>query len=149
MPGWYADHGRHDLPWRLTDDPWAVLVSEVMLQQTSVPRVLPRWLDFMARWPEPEGFAATPLDEVLRAWNGLGYPRRALALHRVATSVTAVGWPRDEAGLRALPGIGPYTARALLAFAASASAWHRRFPAATSTSAGLPPGQDSDASPTS
>ena len=114
---WYAAHGRHDLPWRQTQDPWAVLVSEVMLQQTQVTRVLPYWLDFMARWPDPVSFAAAPLPDVLRAWQGLGYPRRAVALHDTAAHVSSQGWPRDEAGLRALPGIGRYTARALLTLA--------------------------------
>lgn len=111
---WYAAHGRHDLPWRQTQDPWAVLVSEVMLQQTQVTRVIPYWLGFMTRWPEPAAFAAAPVSEVLRAWQGLGYPRRAVALHDTAALVAAEGWPRDEPGLRALPGIGRYTARALL-----------------------------------
>jgi A/G-specific adenine glycosylase len=117
LAAWYEEHGRHDLPWRLTRDPWAVLVSEVMLQQTSVARVLPRWERFLRRWPTPSSCAGAPQDDVLREWDGLGYPRRALALHRCAAAVAEHGWPRDEAGLRALPGIGPYTARALLAFA--------------------------------
>ncbi len=113
---WFQANGRHDLPWRLTTDPWAVLVSEVMLQQTSVARVLPRWDRFMTRWPSAAACAADPLDEVLREWHGLGYPRRARALWLVAATVSEHGWPRDETGLRALPGIGVYTARALLAF---------------------------------
>jgi len=117
LAAWYEERGRHALPWRLTRDPWAVLVSEVMLQQTSVARVLPRWERFLDRWPSPQACAAATLDEVLREWDGLGYPRRAAALHRCATAVAGDGWPRDEAGLRALPGIGAYTARALLAFA--------------------------------
>lgn len=111
---WYAAHGRHDLPWRQTQGPWAVLVSEVMLQQTQVTRVIPYWLEFMARWPDPAAFAAEPIPDVLRAWQGLGYPRRAVALHDTAALVGVRGWPRDEAGLRSLPGIGRYTARALL-----------------------------------
>lgn len=114
---WYEAHGRHDLPWRKTQDPWAVLVSEVMLQQTQVTRVLPYWIDFMARWPDPASFAAALLPDVLRAWQGLGYPRRAVALHDTAALVAATGWPCDERGLRALPGIGRYTARALLTLA--------------------------------
>jgi A/G-specific adenine glycosylase len=116
LSGWFRDSGRHDLPWRLTTDPWAVLVSEVMLQQTSVARVLPRWARFLSRWPAAADCATASLDEVLREWQGLGYPRRARALWLCAAHVAAEGWPRDEAGLRALPGIGVYTARALLAF---------------------------------
>ena len=118
---WYAESGRHDLPWRATDDPWAILVSEVMLQQTQVSRVAGRWESFLARWPDPESCAAASLDDVLREWQGLGYPRRARALHDTARIVTAEGWPETEAGLRALPGIGAYTARALrvLAFGAA------------------------------
>ena len=111
---WYAAHGRHDLPWRQTQDPWAVLVSEVMLQQTQVTRVIPYWLEFMARWPDPAAFAAAPVPDMLRAWQGLGYPRRAVALRDTAALVAGQGWPRDEAGLRSFPGIGRYTARALL-----------------------------------
>jgi A/G-specific adenine glycosylase len=117
LSAWYEENGRHHLPWRRTRDPWAVLVSEVMLQQTSVSRVLPRWEAFLRRWPAPGDCAAAPLADVLREWQGLGYPRRAAALHRTAIHVAGEGWPRDEAGLRALPGIGAYTARALLAFA--------------------------------
>jgi A/G-specific adenine glycosylase len=115
LPSWYAAHGRHHLPWRQTRDPWAVLLSEVMLQQTSVGRVLQRWGPLLARWPDPASLAASPLDELLRAWDGLGYPRRARALHLAAERLAAGGWPADEAGLRELPGVGAYTARALLA----------------------------------
>ncbi len=114
LAAWYRDNGRHDLPWRLTTDVWAVLVSEVMLQQTPVARVLPRWQRFLDRWPSAAACAATGLDDVLREWQGLGYPRRAGALHATAVLVAAHGWPGDEAGLRALPGVGEYTARALL-----------------------------------
>jgi A/G-specific adenine glycosylase len=117
LAAWYEEHGRHQLPWRQTRDPWAVLVSEVMLQQTSVGRVLPRWERFLQRWPTPRACACAPLEDVLREWQGLGYPRRAVALHRVAQAVSERGWPADERGLRELPGIGVYTARALLAFA--------------------------------
>jgi A/G-specific adenine glycosylase len=117
LSAWYEEHGRHHLPWRLTRDPWAVLVSEVMLQQTSVARVLPRWESFLTRWPAPHDCAEADLDDVLREWTGLGYPRRAAALHRTAASVAEHGWPRTEPELRQLPGVGPYTARALLAFA--------------------------------
>lgn len=123
LAAWYGENGRHQLPWRQTRDPWAVLVSEVMLQQTPVPRVLPRWSRFLGRWPTPAACAASPLEEVLRDWDGLGYPRRAAALWHCARLVASrpsapgAGWPRDEAGLRALPGIGPYTARALLVLA--------------------------------
>ena len=88
-----------------------------MLQQTQVSRVLGRWAPFVKRWPTPESCAASAVDDVLRAWQGLGYPRRALALHRSAAVIARDGWPRTEAGLRALPGVGSYTARALLAFA--------------------------------
>ncbi len=114
LPAWYARHGRHDLPWRLTRDRWAVFVSEVMLQQTPVSRVLTRWDRFMTRWPDPASCAASSLDDILREWQGLGYPRRARALHETAGIVATTGWPEDEAGLRALPGIGEYTGRALL-----------------------------------
>lgn len=113
---WFAANGRHDLPWRLTTDPWAVLVSEVMLQQTSVARVLMRWQRFVRRWPAPAACADATLEEVLLEWQGLGYPRRARALWLTAQEVSRDGWPQDEPGLRGLPGVGAYTARAMLAF---------------------------------
>lgn len=114
---WYRRHGRHELPWRQTRDPWAVLVSEVMLQQTHVARVLPRWQPFLDRWPTPQACASADLPDVLRFWQGLGYPRRARALWEAAAGVDATGWPDTEIGLRRLPGVGEYTARALLTLA--------------------------------
>ena len=94
-----------------------MLVSEVMLQQTQVARVAPCYERFLARWPTPAALAQSSLADVLRAWQGLGYPRRAQALWRAAAAIDSGGWPRDEAGLRALPGVGAYTARALLTLA--------------------------------
>jgi A/G-specific adenine glycosylase len=109
-----------DLPWRHTRDPWAVLVSEVMLQQTQVPRVIPIWGAFMAKFPTVTACAAASQAEVVRSWAGLGYNRRAVNLHRAAVqmarSMDGVV-PRDLDALLRLPGIGPYTARAVLAFA--------------------------------
>ena len=106
---WYRAHGR-DLPWRRTRDPYAILVSEVMLQQTQVERVLPRWLAWVERWPTPAALAAAPPADVIRAWQGLGYNRRALSLHRAAGAIAEHGWPDD---LTQLPGVGPYTAAAI------------------------------------
>lgn len=107
-----------DLPWRRTRDPWQVLVSEVMLQQTQAPRVVPRWRAFLDRFPTPADCAAAPLGDVLTEWQGLGYPRRARNLHAAARSIVERGgFPRDLADLLALPGIGPYTARAVQVFA--------------------------------
>lgn len=107
-----------DLPWRHTRDPWEILVSEVMLQQTQVARVIPRWTSFLERFPTPAACAAAPLGDVLREWQGLGYPRRARNLHAAARAVEERGaFPRDLDNLLALPGVGPYTARAVLAFA--------------------------------
>ena len=107
-----------DLPWRATRDPWAVLVSEVMLQQTQAARVVPRWHSFLDRFPTVEVCAAAPLSDVLREWQGLGYPRRARNLHMAARRVAELGdFPRDLDGLLALPGVGRYTARAVMAFA--------------------------------
>jgi A/G-specific adenine glycosylase len=113
---WYAREGR-DLPWRRTRDPYAILVSEVMLQQTQVARVVPRFAAWLARWPTPEALAAAPLADVLAAWVGLGYNRRALRLREACAVVARDGWPRSVEGLRSLPGVGPYTAAALGAFA--------------------------------
>jgi A/G-specific adenine glycosylase len=110
---WFEAHGR-DLPWRRTRDPYAILVSEVMLQQTQVDRVVPRYLDWLERWPTVHALAsATPAD-VIRAWQGLGYNRRGLNLHRAAQHVAHDGWPED---LTDLPGVGPYTAAAVANFA--------------------------------
>ena len=95
-------------------DPYAILVSEVMLQQTQVERVGPRYLDWLERWPTPAALAAASAGEVIRAWQGLGYNRRALALHRAATVIAREGWPDD---LTRLPGVGPYTAAAIRNFA--------------------------------
>ena len=110
---WFAERGR-DLPWRRTRDPYAILVSEVMLQQTQVVRVVPRYLAWLERWPTIGRLAAAPPADVIRAWQGLGYNRRALSLHRAARHVAEKGWPDD---LTALPGVGPYTAAAIRRFA--------------------------------
>jgi A/G-specific adenine glycosylase len=110
---WYAREGR-DLPWRRTRDPYAILVSEVMLQQTQVERVIPRYDSWLARWPTVDALAAASPAEVIRAWQGLGYNRRALSLHRAARMVAEQGWPDD---LTELPGVGPYTAAAVGNFA--------------------------------
>jgi A/G-specific adenine glycosylase len=114
---WYEREAR-DLPWRRTRDPWAILVSEVMLQQTQAARVVPYYERFLARFPDPAACAAAPASSVLRAWSGLGYNRRALALHRAAGVVAREGWPDD---LSSLPGVGPYTAAAVASFAFGAS----------------------------
>ena len=120
--GWGLPRLR-DLPWRRTRDPWAILVSEVMLQQTQVPRVIPKWLAFMEFFPTAAECAAASLGDVLRLWQGLGYPRRARNLHAAADEVVRLGdFPRTLEGLLALPGVGQYTARALLAFAFEAPA---------------------------
>ena len=110
---WFARDGR-DLPWRRTRDPYAILVSEVMLQQTQVSRVVPRYLEWLACWPTVDALAAASAGDVIRAWQGLGYNRRALNLHRAARLVAAHGWPDD---LTELPGVGPYTAAAIECFA--------------------------------
>jgi A/G-specific adenine glycosylase len=111
--GWYRHNGR-DLPWRHTRDPYAILVSEVMLQQTQVERVVPRWRAWLAGWPTVETLAAASVAEVIVRWQGLGYNRRAVNLHRAAQHIAAVGWPAD---LTVLPGVGPYTAAAVENFA--------------------------------
>ena len=113
---WYAAEHR-DFPWRVTRDPFAVLVSEVMLQQTQASRVAERFPRFLERFPTAGALAAASDAEVLAEWSGLGYNRRAIALKRTAERVAAAGWPSTVAELERLPGIGPYTARALASLA--------------------------------
>ncbi len=113
---WYRTNGRI-LPWRVTQDPYAILVSEVMLQQTQVARVLARWPLWMTQWPTVESLARASLAEVIVAWSGLGYNRRAVALHRTCGVIADVGFPTTYNGLLALPGIGPYTAAAVACIA--------------------------------
>jgi A/G-specific adenine glycosylase len=110
---WYATYGRQ-LPWRRTRDPYAILVSEVMLQQTQVERVVPHYLAWLERWPFAEALAAAPAADVIRAWQGLGYNRRGVNLHRAAQQIATHGWPDD---LTELPGVGTYTAAAVGNFA--------------------------------
>ncbi len=145
---WFADNGA-DLPWRRTRDRYAVLVSEVMLQATQVPRVAPFFSKWMERWPTPRALAGAPLGEVVAAWQGLGYPRRARHLHRAAAIIADHGWP---ARLQDLPGVGPYTAAAVMCFADGADVLPvdvnvrrvlaRRWPAGWP---GAPPGRAWDA----
>jgi A/G-specific adenine glycosylase len=117
---WFSRHAR-DLPWRgPAATPWSVLVSEIMLQQTPVNRVVPAHQSWLARWPTPAALAAEPAGEAIRQWGRLGYPRRALRLHQTATIVTVQHGgtvPDDIEALRALPGIGSYTAAAVASFA--------------------------------
>lgn len=117
---YYRDHGRHTLPWRKTHKPYRILVSEIMLQQTQVERVIPKYQNFLKQFPTVEVLAAAGLGEVLVAWQGLGYNRRAKMLHACAQVVVrelCSKWPKTREGLLALPGVGPYTASAVLAFA--------------------------------
>jgi len=117
---WYARSAR-DLPWRRPSaSPWAVLVSEVMLQQTPVARVLPAYERWLARWPAASDLAASPVSDAIRAWDRLGYPRRAVRLHAAATAIVERHGgrvPASHADLLALPGVGDYTAAAVAAFA--------------------------------
>ncbi|GAA2720443.1 A/G-specific adenine glycosylase [Actinocorallia aurantiaca] len=117
---WYAENAR-DLPWREpAATPWSILVSELMLQQTPVVRVLPVWREWMDRWPTPAALAAEPSGEAVRAWGRLGYPRRALRLHACAVAITELHGgevPDDHAVLLSLPGVGAYTAAAVASFA--------------------------------
>ncbi|MBV6697123.1 A/G-specific adenine glycosylase [Kitasatospora aureofaciens] len=117
---WY-EAGKRDLPWRTPDaSPWAVMVSEFMLQQTPVKRVLPAWEAWLERWPTPADLAAEPPGEAVRMWGRLGYPRRALRLHATAVAITEQHGgdvPDDHATLLSLPGVGEYTAAAVASFA--------------------------------
>jgi A/G-specific adenine glycosylase len=117
---WYDEHAR-DLPWRRTSaTPWGVLVSEFMLQQTPVARVLPVYDAWLARWPHPRDLAAESSGEAIRAWGRLGYPRRAIRLHAAARAILEHHdgrVPDDVDALRGLPGVGDYTTSAVLAFA--------------------------------
>jgi A/G-specific adenine glycosylase len=117
--GWFKEHAR-DLPWRRTRDPYAILVSEVMLQQTQVDRVVPYYLRFLDRFPTVEDLANSPTSDVIRIWSGLGYNRRAVNLQRAARAVVdelGGSFPHEPADLQKLPGIGAYTAGAIAAFA--------------------------------
>src|SRR4051794_3202599 len=120
VQSWY-DIAARDLPWRRPEtSPWGVLVSEVMLQQTPVARVWPVWEQWLDRWPQPAALADEPAGAAVRAWGRLGYPRRALRLHECAGAIVhrhGGQVPGDVALLRALPGVGDYTAAAVSAFA--------------------------------
>ncbi len=116
---WFSTQGR-DYPWRRTTDPWAILVSEIMLQQTTIPTVLGRYERWMQQYPTPAALAAATEEEALRSWEGLGYYRRVRALQAAAKSIVehhGGNFPTTEAGIRALPGIGDYTVGAVLSFA--------------------------------
>lgn len=117
---WYDKCGRHDLPWRATEDPYRILVSELMLQQTQVRRVIPKYEAFIETYPQVQDLARATLGDVLRLWQGLGYNRRAKYLHecaRVIVSEHLGVFPSNQVELQQLPGIGPYTAAAVCAFA--------------------------------
>lgn len=113
---WYDANARN-LPWRDTSDPWAILISEVMAQQTQIARVVPAWTEFLDRYPTPVDLAGSDRAELIRLWAGLGYQRRAINLQRAAEIIATDGWPSDIDGLRRLPGVGPYTAAAVGCFA--------------------------------
>lgn len=117
---YYRTNGRHDLPWRQTDDPYRIVVSEIMLQQTQVQRVIPKYREFLRAFPSTKRLAEAPLGSVLGRWQGLGYNRRAKMLQQAAAVVHEEyhgRWPRSEEALKKLPGIGTYTAAAVVAFA--------------------------------
>jgi len=116
LSAWYRATAR-PFPWRATHDPYLILVSEVMLQQTQAERVVPVFERFVAEFPTPRVLAAAPLARVLAAWSGLGYNARAQRLRAAAEIVAHEGWPDTVAGLQELPGVGPYTARAVASFA--------------------------------
>ena len=113
---WYQDHHR-SLPWRDVGDPYLTLVSEMMLQQTQVDRVVPRFERFIVRWPTVELLAEAERVEVLAEWSGLGYNARAVRLHDAARVISVSGWPTTPEGLRQLPGVGPYTSAAIASIA--------------------------------
>lgn len=120
MKKYFKQHGRHDLPWRQTDDPYKITVSEIMLQQTQVSRVLEKYKEFLGTFPTVRALAKASLAEVLRVWSGLGYNRRAKFLHQMAQVIVSdhkAKFPETIEGLQSLPGIGPYTAGAIYAFA--------------------------------
>ena len=119
LEAWFSEHAR-DLPWRGIDDPWAIWLSEVMLQQTRVETVRERFGPMLARFPSVDAMAASPLDDVLAAWSGLGYYRRARLLHAGARHVVerfGGRIPGDVEGLRSIPGVGTYTSRSIAAIA--------------------------------
>jgi len=116
----YRKYGRHDLPWRITADPYKILLSEVMLQQTQVPRVLEKYKEFLKAFPTVRALAKAPLKDVLKVWSGMGYNRRGKYLRDAAIEIVAKFGgkvPKDAAAIRALPGVGPYTAIAVRVFA--------------------------------
>ena len=116
---YWKENGRHDLPWRKTSDPYKILVSEIMLQQTQVDRVVPYYKNFLVEFPSVKALARASLFDVLRLWSGLGYNRRAKYLRDAATQIVEVHGgkvPRDYESLRSLPGVGDYTARAVRSF---------------------------------
>ncbi|MBI4250767.1 A/G-specific adenine glycosylase [Candidatus Uhrbacteria bacterium] len=116
---WYRKHGRHDLPWRTTRDPYNILVSEVMLQQTQIPRVIQKYREFLRAFPTLRALAAARARDVLSCWQGLGYNRRGLYLQRATQQIMDRfhgTFPKNVAQLESLPGIGPYTARAVAVF---------------------------------
>jgi A/G-specific adenine glycosylase len=120
LVGWQKQHGRHDLPWQGTRDPYAIWLSEIMLQQTQVATVIPYYLRFLARFPEVSSLAGAPLDEVMRLWSGLGYYSRARNLHRAAQAIVGEHggrFPRSFESVAALPGVGRSTAAAICVFA--------------------------------
>ncbi len=117
---WYRNNGRHNLPWRHTQDPYRILVSEIMLQQTQVDRVIEKYKEFLRTFPTAKKLARAPVDALLRTWKGLGYNRRALNLQRAAQMIVsdyAGSFPRRIEDIEKLPGVGPYTARAIATFA--------------------------------
>ena len=115
---WYKQNGRHDLPWRKTANPYRICVSELMLQQTQVDRVIPKYTEFLKIFPTVTALATAPTAEVLAAWQGLGYNRRALYLKKTAQIIAEHSgrWSHSPEELEKLPGIGPYTARAIATF---------------------------------